>query len=207
MSLDRAEVARYLGYGGRALDEETARLAEDCEVALVQQAQPRRMGRRIAREDLPDFSSRDLAAHLGDCKAVWLTAVTLGSEADRLLRLWSAQHMAKAAVGQALAAVYMDDCCDDYLLELEGHLHAGEYLLPAFSPGYGDFSLAWQETVLTLLDAPRRIGLSLTAGGMLVPEKSVTQVVGITTTPTRRCVQRCMRCTQTDCPFRKGSCT
>ncbi len=204
MNVDRVELARYLGYGGRELDEETARLAEDCETALRARVAPRRIGRRFSRAQLPDFSSGDLTRHLGDCEAVWLTAVTLGSEADRLLRLWSAQHMAKAAVGQAVAAVCMDACCDEYLLELEEHLHEGEYLLPAYSPGYGDFALSWQQPLLTLLDAPRRIGLSLTAGGMLVPEKSVTQVVGITTTPTRRCVQRCMLCTQTNCPFRKG---
>jgi len=204
MRLPEEEVARYLGYGGAALSDELLSLAQRCENELLSACQPRRIGRRMQRGDLP-FESADLSRHLGDCDKVFLTAITLGGEADRLLRLWSAQSMAKAAVGQALAAVYMDECCDAYLLELETHLTEGEYLLPAYSPGYGDFSLTWQETLLQLLDASRRIGLSLTAGGMLVPEKSVTSVVGITNTPTRRCAVHCHLCTMPTCPFRKGS--
>ena len=204
MKLSSSEVARYLGYGGAPLSEELLSLAETCECDLLSGTKPRRLGRRMRRADLP-FESSDLETHLKDCEEVFLTAVTLGGEADRLLRLWSAQNMAKATIGQALAAVYMDDCCDAYLLDLESHLQEGEYLLPAYSPGYGDFSLSYQETLLRLLDAPRRIGLTLTAGGMLVPEKSVTAVVGITKTPTRRCAVHCHSCTMPTCPFRKGS--
>lgn len=204
MKLPVSEVARYLGYGGAPLSDELLGLAEACEKELLSSCQPRRLGRRMPRSSLP-FQSADLETHLRDCEDVFLTAVTLGGEADRLLRLWSAQNMAKAAIGQALAAVYMDECSDAYLLELERHLGEGEYLLPAYSPGYGDFSLSWQETLLRLLDASRRIGLTLTAGGMLVPEKSVTAVVGITKTPTRRCAVHCHLCTMPTCPFRKGS--
>lgn len=204
MKLSASEVARYLGYRGAPLSEELLALAESCERELLSSCQPRRLGRRMLRSSLP-FESADLEAHLSDCEEVFLTAVTLGGEADRLLRLWSAQNMAKAAIGQALAAVYMDESYDAYLLELESHLNEGEYLLPAYSPGYGDFSLSWQETLLCLLDASRRIGLTLTAGGMLVPEKSVTAVVGITKTPTRRCAVHCHLCTMPTCPFRKGS--
>lgn len=204
MTLDRAEVARYLGdrQGQSIVDLEP--LIADCEQTLLQNAAPRRLGRRVLVASLA-HESRDLARHLQDATEVWLMAVTLGSEADRLLRLWSAQSMAKAAIGQALAAVYMDACCDAYHRELETHMEEGEYLLPAYSPGYGDFSLAWQEPLLRLLDAGRRIGLSLTEGGMLVPEKSVTAVLGITHTPSRRCAHHCQNCTMTHCIFRKGT--
>ena len=110
--------------------------------------------------------------------------------------------MAKAAVGQAVCAVWLDDLCADYCASLLPRLGEGEYLTPPFSPGYGDWSLGEQQRVLDLLQAPKRLGLTLTAGGMLVPEKSVTALVGISDRQEESCGQKCMRCKKTDCPFR-----
>ena len=139
--------------------------------------------------------------HLRHCREGILYAVTLGPEADRLLRRWSAQSMAKAAVGQAVCAAWLDDLCAAYCAILEQDLAPGEYLTPPYSPGYGDWDLGAQPLVLDLLQAPMRLGLTLTAGGMLVPEKSVTALVGISDRKEEACGQKCMRCTKTDCPF------
>ena len=208
MKLDRGEVARYLGYGNRPLEPEISALAEQCERELFQIGAPRRLGRRMALEGLPfTGESQDLDRHLRHCREAFLMVVTLGGETDRLLRRWAASNMGKAAVGQACAAVWMDQCCDDYLSELEGHLREGEYLRPAYSPGYGDLSLRWQESLLSLLDARRRIGVTLTSGGMLVPEKTVTAVVGISDLPEERCRSHCHSCPHQNCPFRKGAST
>ena len=56
----------------------------------------------------------------------------------------------------------------------------GLYLRSRFSPGYGDFSLDYQKELLILLDAPKRIGLTVTDSMMLTPTKSVTAVMGLT---------------------------
>ncbi|MBD3320697.1 MAG: methionine synthase [Chitinivibrionales bacterium] len=47
-----------------------------------------------------------------------------------------------------------------------------------FSPGYGDVALENQKSMYRLLDL-ERLGLQLTPGCMLVPEKSVTAIAGI----------------------------
>ena len=112
--------------------------------------------------------------------------------------------MAKAAVGQAVCATWLDDLCAAYCATLEQDLAPGEYLTPPFSPGYGDWDLGAQQAILDLLQAPKRLGLTLTAGGMLVPEKSVTALVGISDRKEEACGQKCMRCTKADCPFRAG---
>ena len=91
----------------------------------------------------------------------------------------------------------------DYVEGLD--LGAGEYPTPPFSPGYGDWDLSHQGEVLDLLDATRRMGLSLTQAGMLVPEKSITALVGISDRQEESCGQKCMRCKKTDCPFRAGN--
>lgn len=204
MSLDRSEIARYLGYGGEPLTKDAEALASACERELREKTAPRSTARRMRREGL-HFRSRDLERHIKGTDEVWLAAVTLGSEADRLLRIWSVENMAKAAVGQACCAVLMDELMDKIMQELKKKMPENEYLLPAFSPGYGDFALEDQQYLLNLLNAGRRIGVSLTSGGMLVPEKSITAVIGITHKPAAACRAACVLCGKKNCKFRKGN--
>ena len=201
MKLELCEIGRYLGYGTAALPPEVAEYAAQCERELERTAAPRTTGRRLSLSLLRG-ESRDLDRHLRHCEEGFLAAVTLGSETDRLLRRWSALSMAKAAVGQAVCAVWLDDLLSDYCTALLRELPKGSYLTPPYSPGYGDWSLAAQRRVLDALDAYKKIGLTLTAGGMLVPEKSITCVVGISDRKEDACGQKCMRCRKTDCPFR-----
>ncbi len=203
MNLDPREIARYLGIRGKALDPQGTAWADQCQGELAQAVTPRHLGRRLPLT-LFQGQSRDLDHHLRHCREGILYAVTLGAAADRLLRRWSAQSMAKAAVGQAVCAAWLDELCAAYCESLQQGLAPGEYLTPPFSPGYGDWDLAAQQTVLDRLQAPKRLGLSLTGGGMLVPEKSVTALVGISDRPEEACGQKCMRCRKTDCPFRAG---
>lgn len=203
MNLDPREIARYLGIRGKALDPQGTAWADQCQRELAQTVTPRHLGRRLPLT-LFQGQSRDLDHHLRHCREGILYAVTLGPEAARLLRRWSAQSMAKAAVGQAVCAAWLDELCAAYCESLQQGLAQGEYLTPPFSPGYGDWDLAAQQTVLDRLQAPKRLGLSLTGGGMLVPEKSVTALVGISDRPEEACGQKCMRCRKTDCPFRAG---
>lgn len=203
MELDHREISRYLGYKGAPLSPDVAAYVDACQRELERAVLPRIIGRRLALAHLIG-ESRDLAHHLRHCQEGFLYAVTLGAETDRLLRRWSAQSMAKAAVGQAVCAAWLDQLCADYCQGIQAQLGPGEYLTPAFSPGYGDWSLSAQGQVLDLLEAPKRIGLTLTAAGMLVPEKSITAVVGVSDREEERCGQKCMRCQKKDCPFRAG---
>ena len=165
MNLDSKEIARYLGSRGADLWPEAAALAADCQRELEGTVTPRTLGRRLSLS-LFAGQSRDLDHHLRHCTEGILFAVTLGAETDRLLRRWSAQSMAKAAVGQAVCAVWLDQLCAEYCDSFLPTLDEGQYLTPSFSPGYGDWDLAAQRQVLDLLQAPKRIGLTLTAGGM-----------------------------------------
>lgn len=203
MELDRREIARYLGYRGGALPAEVEAYADACQRELEGTVTPRLVGRRLSLSLLVG-ESRDLARHLRHCKEGFLYAVTLGAETDRLLRRWSAQSMAKAAVGQAVCAAWLDQLCGEHCQEVQAGLGAGEYLTPPFSPGYGDWALGEQRRVLDLLEAHKRVGLTITAGGMLVPEKSITAVVGLSDREEEACGQKCMRCEKKDCPFRAG---
>ena len=55
----------------------------------------------------------------------------------------------------------------------------GKRVMPRRSPGYGDLPLSLSRTIINELDAPRRLGVSITDSGLLVPSKSVTAICEI----------------------------
>lgn len=198
---DLKEIVRYLGYGDARPGPEILQRINQC-LAALGTVTPRYVSRKMELGAL-DFHSADLNEHLRGCESFFLFAATLGVQADTLLRRWNASDLSLAVVGQACAASLLENYCDICMETLTAALPEGFYLRPRYSPGYGDFSLSFQRPLLDLLDANRRIGLSLTEGGMLVPSKSVTAVVGITRNRESCHVHKCASCPKTDCPFRK----
>lgn len=209
--INRKTIARYLGYRGKPLDEATAKLVEEA-VSELSSIVPRHVllrvpllinGHTVALGSMT-VASGSLAAHLSGCGEAVLLAATLGMQADALIRRASVIHMSRAVVLQACAAA-----------KLEGYLNAmgsalaqdleqeGLFLTPRFSPGYGDLSLHCQGELLDLLEAGKRIGLGLTAERMLVPVKSVTAVMGLSSKNQTACRQVCEKCPHKACPFRE----
>ena len=75
------------------------------------------------------------------------------------------------------------------------------HALSRFSPGYGDFPVAYQPDMLRLTRADR-LGMAATGGNMLAPVKSVTAVIGLSDTP-KSGGHNCESCDKSDCQFRK----
>ena len=74
-----------------------------------------------------------------------------------------------------------------------------------YSPGYGDLPLSLQGDLLWLLDAPRRVGLTVSPSHILLPRKSVTAILGISETPVSRSTRSCLSCPGRDgCNYRKA---
>ena len=121
------------------------------------------------------IESRDLAKNLSDCKEVFVFAVTLGHGVDRLLskmsRLSAADFFVYDAIGSALA----ESVCDEAEKIIKGNIKCK----PRFSPGYGDFPLDLQKDILRTLDAERLLGITLTDSNLMLPQKSITAVMGI----------------------------
>ena len=105
---------------------------------------------------------------------------TIGVEFDSWQRRLSVTSAADALLSQqvGLAAVekVMDELEEKAKAEVEGE---GRKLLPRKSPGYGDLPLELSRTILEELDAPRKIGVSITESNLLVPSKSVTAICEI----------------------------
>ena len=172
-----AAIARYMKMG-RQVPE--GALAERLKVLREEAVRVFRPARVWLRVNLPlSIESQALARHLAGCSSAYLACGTIGSEFDALQRRMAVTSGADAfivqAIGSAAIEAWMDDVEDEIRLELD----PDEELVPRFSPGYGDFPLDYQRTLLSFLDAPRRIGVSLTETLLMVPSKSVSAIIGV----------------------------
>ena len=208
------EAVRYLGFGRREADEATLRLVAAAFSQLEKAASPRIVWRvfdlKTAGEGRLDIGgmeveSRSLWKNMkGCCQAVVLGA-TLGSGVDLLMRRQSLTDMAAAVVTQACAAAMLEEYLDGEQEKIGRELEReGKYLRPRFSPGYGDFSICHQGQLLAMLEAPKRIGLSMTDSSMLTPVKSVTAVIGVSAVKEPCHRKGCEACGKTDCIYRRN---
>lgn len=213
MDVRTLEAVRYLGYGNHAIDDRTLDLILSSFEEL-DRAAGRRLVYRIFDVSFRDagfmmietmeIKSGNLGTNLKGCERAVLLGATLGPGVDRLLRRYSLTDMARVAVLQACAAAMLEEYLDDWQEGLKREQEKeGYYLRPRFSPGYGDFSIGHQGEILRMLDAAKRIGLSMTDGNMLTPSKSVTAAIGLgrTNVPCHR--KGCEKCRKTDCAYRR----
>lgn len=208
------ETARYLGIGRKEPEPETAELirwaVREIENAAVPACTSCETELHLERDGQiqigPElFVSHDLARNLKDCGRVILFAATLGAPADRLIQKYSRLNMAGAVALQAAAAAVLEDYCDSRNRRLKEQASAsGWYLRPRFSPGYGDFPISFQKTLLAMLAAEKRIGLTVTDAYILVPVKSVTAVIGMGRADTECTPKGCEACKKTDCVYRRN---
>lgn len=105
---------------------------------------------------------------------------TIGAEFDAWQRRLSVTSAADALFSQQIGLEEVEKVMDELEREAASSLSSGEYLEPRRSPGYADMPLSMSRDILIKLDAPRRIGVSITDSCLLVPSKSVTAVCRIT---------------------------
>ena len=120
-----------------------------------------------------------MRTRLGDAEVVFLCG-TIGTEFDawqrRLSTLSAADALLSQQIGLDAVEKVMDGLENEAKMKVEGE---GLKLRPRRSPGYGDLPLSLSRTILDALDAPRRIGVSITDSNLLVPSKSVTAICEI----------------------------
>ena len=183
------EILRYLGYGNNEPDERVMALIIECIEEVEAVAEPKCIRRRfdlsITGDNIISFEgmsvqSRALAKNLENCKEAYFMAGTLGIGVDRLLAKNLKLNMTKAAVIQATAAAAIEDYCDMWQQEVrEAVAKEGLKVKPRFSPGYGDLKLELQPVLLNFVDAGKKVGITLSEGGVMIPEKSVTAFMGL----------------------------
>lgn len=132
------------------------------------------------RDDEVDFGfdvvkSKSLAINLKECKEAYIFVATLGILNDRAIEKRFKIDKLSGAIFDCASTTLIESFCD-YVNE---YFRKENSLRPRFSPGYGDFSIEHQKSILKALDAYKNVGVTLTESLMMIPSKSVTAVVGI----------------------------
>ncbi len=211
--LNQREAIRYLGYKNNLPDENIQRVIDECEAQLLSVIEPRYIFRsfNILREDnniLLDgceisLGGKDIQNHLERCDRAVLFCATISAGADRLIRKAQLEDMTRAVIIDSLASATIEQVCDIAEGEIRNE-YPESYMTWRFSPGYGDLPIEIQGEFLSVLNAPKRIGLTATESSILIPKKSVTAVIGLSNNPVEQKKRGCQTCNLKDtCNFRK----
>ena len=207
--LDRSEILQYLRTP--ELDETLSAQLDDAIEALCRAAQPRTVWRQIplAHTDSGvvlgtlQLMGEDIALHLSGCEAAVLLAATLSGSTDNLIRRAERSDMTKALLLDAAAGAAIEYLCNSLEQELKQMLPF-PYFTERFSAGYGDFPISQQADLVRLLDAEKRIGLTVTPQSTMVPMKSVTALIGLSHQPVKDARRFCCGQNCGECPYREG---
>jgi|AGTN01.2.fsa_nt_gi Methionine synthase I, cobalamin-binding domain len=199
MEIDNSEVLRYMGV--RSGGEEFYPLIEEISGRLLKELKPARIFGRFPVEKRGDeviikgagviFKGKLVSARLKNSGEIALIAATLGLKSESVLEGYKGD-ISRYVVADACMTALIESVADGAEAEIKSAAEkAGEKITARFSPGYGDFDISSQKDVLSLLNAQKNIGLFMKESYMLVPNKSVTAVIGIGREP---------------CPDKKKSC-
>lgn len=207
------EVLRYMGCPPDKADPATRALAEACAAEMLGAVKPRwayRVFDLTMEEDGVRLScglllpGQDLKRHLALCRRAALFCATLSAGADALIRKAESGDMARALALDCCATAAVEEVCDQIEGELQGMFPGCSFPF-RYSPGYGDLPLSLQNELLTLLDAPRRVGLTASASHILIPRKSVTAILGIADGEIQKSIRSCLGCpAHASCQYRKS---
>ena len=168
----REEIGRYIEYAASLISLKGAGLR----VPLKRVDPP-----LIVPKTGADIRSVRLAGLLNGCKEALFIGATAGSAVmDAILGDTEGGDMTRGVVIDAVASE-MTDAALDWIMGFFNRLLAREnarLTRGRFSAGYGDFLLENQKMMYDMLEL-NRIGVTINENFILMPEKSVTAVVGI----------------------------
>lgn len=215
MNIPKDEVLRYLGYSGQPITTQVDELINECISELESLARPQHIYKIYPIEKQGalikvigttlEFESIDLSNLWIHSQMCAIMAATLGALVDQKISLYQKINMTKATILNACAAAAIEEVCDGISQEIETtaqtqNLHS----TMRYSPGYGDLSISLQHNILSLLEAPKKIGLTCTDTSILLPAKSVTAFVGLSNKKTTASKPSCQACNKySTCQYRK----
>ena len=210
-TINTNEVLLYLGYRGGEVTPELEAQIENAAALMMKTARPKLTyrifpldsDRMVGTDFTPE--GQDIRQHLSDCESAVLMAVTLGPDVETLLMRTEVKDMAQALILDSCASTAVENVCDNFEGDLRRQYETqGLYLTDRFSPGYGDMPISQQRQFCELLDTRRRIGLAVSASGIMIPRKSVTAILGVSDKPRTFRSSGCAACSMfRSCAIRK----
>lgn len=205
-TINKNKIYAYLGYKKEKhiLTDDISNMVSSCEEEILEIARPKVIFSPILSlsqnsgglfVDRFLLQGKNIKAHLKDCdRAVFLVA-TLGAAVDKAIRTEEIKDMTRAVILDCTASVFIDEVANLAENKMRKNLFkSGDYLTKRYSPGYGDFPIEFGREILMCLDAPRKIGLSITESGIMTPRKSISAILGISKTKVTGKLATCESC-------------
>lgn len=195
-----SEVLRYLGHKSQAIDPELQAILEATCAQAAAAIRPRWAWRvfPLRQEDaiacngsvadtrfLVEGTSLALGglsmeALLEGASAIALMAVTCGPTPDLAWQRTHEKHPTQALIYNACAIEIVERAADAASRQIDAWSRGqGFSATKRYSPGYGDLPLSVQPALLDALDAQNTLGITLTPQLWMVPQKSVTALIGL----------------------------
>ena len=211
-AVNAKETRRYAGLAKAEFDE--AAIAEACEECALL-AEPRvswelfdydcESGTAAAT---PPFliEGNVIRNHLSGAERVVFLAATIGEAVEKAVtRHFDEGRYAHSVLLDAAATTAVEQVCDACETMLRPQFAKEGFAMRwRFSPGYGDWDIRTQRSLLRLTRADS-IGISLPESFMLCPRQSVTAVIGLLRGKgdDKELPRGCAACPKIDCPSRK----
>lgn len=120
------------------------------------------------------LAGNNVSTRLKGAKKAYFFIVTLGKDVDRLIDKYQYVDLSTSYLIDGLASVLIDVISQ----KIQDKISENYYIYERYSCGYGDYLLSCQANICTLLKADK-IGVNLTNGGMFIPTKTISAVIGI----------------------------
>lgn len=150
------------------------------------------------------FRGRVISELLQNCSKVAIFVATIGSQLEEMSRNMAEDgQMLHAAVLDAIGSVSIDKMAEYIKMQVEDIAkQEGMFISPRLSPGYCDWSIRQQKEIFNIVNA-EHTGITLTQDYVMVPQKSVSGVIGIGSSPDIQDYNPCLTCKERNCPGRR----
>ena len=210
--ISRSEALRYMGWKGECNDKIVLTQIEEAERTALISLRPAVIADRFSLDDHKRLSGtifaplgRAVCRLLDGCDGAVLFAATLGVQSEWLLLIEQAKSTVQALVLDAVLSAAIEQVCDQ-AFEFIGDLLAqeGRYPTRRFSPGYADMPISQTQEICSVLEAEKRIGLTVSSSGVMIPRKSVTAIIGVSKEKNDTYTKGCADCSKrADCTARR----
>lgn len=207
------EILMYLGYRGQELPPELEAQIRRCMDDVLKFSVPRLVYALVpvsfeegrVKAGTLALEGNDIAGLLKESEQAVLLAATVGTQVSSYILKMQVKDMGSAMIMDACASAAIENICNNFEEDIRKQAQEkGLFLTDRFSPGYGDLPLSLQKDFCTMLNTSRRIGLTVSDNFLMVPQKSVTAIMGIAKTPQPERKRGCEVCSMfKTCAFRK----
>ncbi len=155
-------------------------------------------------KDGPIFHGLKLSMALEREFKVALFALTLGADVCDWLATLNGDDVWSGFLADAIASELVEAAANDLQALLAQSLGPERYYSTLrFSPGYCDWTIEEMPLLLKRINASE-IGITLSDGGMMIPQKSICGVVGFSINPDAVDFNPCETCPEEDCNQRRN---